>query len=117
MAHLRCAISEDDGQDSSAGRDFRCRSANRRRTGSRVDVTLSWIAGAGSKGIAPLRSVLEWTPVQAHATAHRVTLLYACASATSAAFIKDWDSWREAGVNQHPHQIARMAIIGGSDHS
>lgn len=43
--------------------------------------------------------MLEWTPVQAHSTAHRVTLLYACEAATSAAFIKDWDSWREAGVS------------------
>lgn len=54
--------------------------------------------GAGSRGMGSLRALLEWTPVQAHATAHKVTLIYASASPASAAFLKDWDSWREAGV-------------------
>ncbi len=35
---------------------------------------------------------------QAHATAHRVTLLYLCKNAGAAAYLKDWDSRREAGV-------------------
>ena len=42
------------------------------------------------RGIAPLRAALEWTPVQAHATAHKVNLFYAAKSATSAAYLKDW---------------------------
>jgi len=45
-------------------------------------------AGAGSQGIAPLRAVLEWTPVQAAATAHHVTLIYLCSSPSEAAWIK-----------------------------
>ena len=36
------------------------------------------------------RAALEWTPVQAHATAHKVNLFYAASSATSAAYLKDW---------------------------
>ena len=67
-------------------------------------------AGTGPRGIAPLRAVLEWTPVQAHATAHQVTLLYACQSAASAAFIKDWDSWREAGVDSSFY-ILLLAVL------
>ena len=56
------------------------------------------MTGAGARGMGPLRALLEWTPVQAHATAHKVTLIYACASPASAAFLADWDTWREAGV-------------------
>ncbi len=37
--------------------------------------------------------------VQAHATAHHVSLFYVADSASSAAYIKDWDNWREAGVS------------------
>ena len=48
------------------------------------------LIGADCRGIAPLRAALEWTPVQAHATAHRVRLFYAAQSATSAAYLKDW---------------------------
>ena len=46
--------------------------------------------GADCRGIAPLRAALEWTPVQAHATAHKVNVYYAAKSATSAAYLKDW---------------------------
>ena len=46
--------------------------------------------GADCRGIAPLRAALEWTPVQAHATAHKVNVFYAAKSATSAAYLKDW---------------------------
>ncbi|BDA47799.1 hypothetical protein COCOBI_11-0560 [Coccomyxa sp. Obi] len=60
------------------------------------------LIGAGCRGIAPLRAAIEWTPVQAHSTAHRVTLFYFAPSALSAAYLKDWDSWREAGVQVNP---------------
>ena len=30
----------------------------------------------GTRGMVPMRALLNWTPVQAHATAHKVTLLY-----------------------------------------
>jgi len=56
----------------------------------------------GTAGIAALRPCVEWTPVQAHATEHRVTLIYLCKGAGSAAFLKDWDGWREAGVKVKP---------------
>lgn len=48
------------------------------------------LIGAGCRGIAPLRAAIEWTPVQAHSTAHRVTLFYFAPSAQSAAYLKDW---------------------------
>ena len=35
---------------------------------------------------------------QAHATAHSVALFYAAPDATRAAYLKDWDAWRGAGV-------------------
>ncbi len=48
------------------------------------------LIGSGCRGIAPLRAAIEWTPVQAHSTAHRVTLFYFAPSALSAAYLKDW---------------------------
>lgn len=48
------------------------------------------LIGAGCRGIAPLRAAIEWTPVQAHSTARRVTLFYFAPSALSAAYLKDW---------------------------
>ena len=52
----------------------------------------------GLKGIAAIRAVLNWAPVQAHATSHRVTAYYVTKSPSSAAFLSEWDQWREAGV-------------------
>lgn len=56
------------------------------------------LIGMGARGMGPLRAALEWTPVQAHATANPVTLVYAAQCQQSAAYIADWDQWREAGV-------------------
>lgn len=36
---------------------------------------------------------------QAHATAHRVALFYVAESQSSAAYLVEWDAWREAGVS------------------
>ncbi len=49
--------------------------------------------------MGPLRAALEWTPVQAHATANPVTLFYVAQGQQSAAYLADWDQWREAGVS------------------
>ena len=49
--------------------------------------------------MGPLRAALEWTPVQAHATANPVTLFYVAQGQQSAAYLADWDRWREAGVS------------------
>jgi hypothetical protein len=51
------------------------------------------LVGAGCRGIAPLRAAVEWTPVQAHATAHSTTLVYVAPSALRAAYLKDWCAW------------------------
>lgn len=53
----------------------------------------------GLKGIAAIRSVLSWAPVQAHATSHKVTAYYVTKSPQTAAFLAEWDQWREAGVS------------------
>ena len=52
----------------------------------------------GARGMGPLRAALEWTPVQAHATANPVTLFCVAQGQQSAAYLADWDQWREAGV-------------------
>eukprot|EP00193_Tetraselmis_chui_P008277 CAMPEP_0177767002 /NCGR_PEP_ID=MMETSP0491_2-20121128/8835_1 /TAXON_ID=63592 /ORGANISM="Tetraselmis chuii, Strain PLY429" /LENGTH=366 /DNA_ID=CAMNT_0019283473 /DNA_START=216 /DNA_END=1316 /DNA_ORIENTATION=+ len=60
----------------------------------------------GTEGIAAIRSALEWTPVQAHATEHHVALVYLCKNRGSAAYLKDWDVWREAGITVKPVYFA-----------
>ncbi len=57
------------------------------------------LIGMGARGMGPLRAALEWTPVQAHATANPVTLFYVAQGQQSAAYLADWDQWREAGVS------------------
>ena len=57
------------------------------------------VTGMGARGMGPLRAALEWTPVQAHATANPVTLYYITQSQQSAAYLADWDQWRNAGVS------------------
>ncbi len=54
---------------------------------------------AMGQGITPVRAALNWTPVQAHATARKVTCYYVCSSAAQAAFLTEWDAWRDAGVS------------------
>jgi hypothetical protein len=53
----------------------------------------------GLRGIAAIRAVLNWAPVQAHATSHKVSCYYVTKSPSSAAFLAEWDQWREAGVS------------------
>ncbi|KAF6262076.1 hypothetical protein COO60DRAFT_1699496 [Scenedesmus sp. NREL 46B-D3] len=56
----------------------------------------------GLRGIAAIRAVLSWAPVQAHATSRKVSCFYVTKSPSSAAFLAEWDQWREAGINFHP---------------
>ena len=51
------------------------------------------------QGIAPLRALAQWTPVQAQATANRVSLVYVAESQEGAAYVTEWDELREAGVS------------------
>lgn len=60
------------------------------------------IIAVGTRGLVPARAVLNWAPVQAHATAHHVTCYYLSTSPQGAAFISEWDVWREAGVRFQP---------------
>ena len=60
------------------------------------------LIGMGARGMGPLRAALEWTPIQAHATASPVSLFYVTQCQQSAAYLADWDQWREAGVSSDP---------------
>ena len=51
------------------------------------------------QGIAPLRALAQWTPVQAQATANSVSLVYVAESQEGAAYVTEWDELREAGVS------------------
>lgn len=63
----------------------------------------------GLKGIAAIRAVLNWAPVQAHATSHKVTAYYVTKSPQTAAFLAEWDQWREAGVSSHCYLSQHLA--------
>ena len=70
----------------------------------------------GARGIGPLRAVMEWPNVASHADKHPVTLFYLnCgdkpapadpddldaveqANGRGAAFVEQWDEWREGGA-------------------
>ena len=56
----------------------------------------------GADGMAPIRSALEWAPLQAHATEAPVVLCYITQSMASAAFVADWDLWRDMGCTVIP---------------
>jgi len=60
------------------------------------------LVASGVAGIAAIRAVLDWVPVQAHATEQKVTLVYEAESPRSAAYVASWDEWRNAGVNLVP---------------
>eukprot|EP00798_Chlamydomonas_sp_ICE-L_P031293 gene31293-6441_t len=60
---------------------------------------------ASTRGIVPMRALLNWTPIQAHATTHKVTALYVTKSSSKAAFITEWDLWRESGAEFAPQYI------------
>jgi len=61
------------------------------------------IIALGTRGLVPTRALLNWTPIQAHATAHRMGCIYVTRSATTASFLPGWDLWRDAGVDFTPH--------------
>lgn len=73
----------------------------------------------GSRGIASVRAALNWTPVLAHASAHPCILFYVInghSSLASAAYLVEWDAWREAGVQVYPVPVdAANAVNGDSD--
>ncbi|GIL87393.1 hypothetical protein Vretimale_1684 [Volvox reticuliferus] len=56
----------------------------------------------GTKGVAAIRSALNWQPVLAYASSHSLTALYLTHSPGKAAFVPEWDSWREAGMRLRP---------------
>jgi hypothetical protein len=60
------------------------------------------LVASGLKGAALMRAALSWTPVQAHATAAGVCAYYVDSSPARAAFVAEWDAWREAGVRFSP---------------
>ena len=52
----------------------------------------------GAQGLAAARSAMAWTPIQAHASTHKVALIAHIDSQVSAPFLVEFDEWREAGI-------------------
>jgi hypothetical protein len=67
----------------------------------------------GLRGIAAIRAVLNWAPVQAHATSHKVSCFYVTKSPSSAAFLAEWDQWREAGVSELLKRMCKLCVPWG----
>jgi len=72
------------------------------------------MVAVGCRGMAPLRACLSWTPVLAHASAHSVSLFHVAESPSAAAYLVDWDGWRDAGVNVHPLYLSGNKKNDGS---
>ncbi len=68
----------------------------------------------GTRGMAAIRSALNWQPVLAHASSHAVTALYLAHSAGKAAFVTEWDSWRDAGVSVGRREWVEMRKSGST---
>ena len=56
----------------------------------------------GHHGMGPIRSAVSWTPLNAHATRKRVTVVCHALSMESAVFVQEWDLWRENGIKVIP---------------
>jgi hypothetical protein len=69
----------------------------------------------GLRGAALMRAALSWTPVQAHATAAGVAAYYVDDSPSRAAFVAEWDAWREAGVRFTPLFLRAPGESGSSE--
>lgn len=52
--------------------------------------------------------------MQAHATAHKTALLYVAESPAAAAYLVDWDGWREAGASVHPLYLSNSISNAGN---
>eukprot|EP00890_Picochlorum_soloecismus_P003109 jgi/Picsp_1/379/NSC_00377-R1_expressed protein [Chlorella variabilis] len=52
----------------------------------------------GAQGLAAARSAMAWTPIQAHASTHKVAIIAHIDSQVSAPFLVEFDGWRDAGI-------------------
>ncbi|KAK9862207.1 hypothetical protein WJX84_008668 [Apatococcus fuscideae] len=73
------------------------------------------LIGVGASGIAPLRAVMDWAPVQAHASSGQVALVYLAPSPTAAAYLSEWDHWREMGAHVQVEYLDRDSSQSASD--
>lgn len=73
------------------------------------------VAASGMQGIAGARATLTWNPVQALATEQPVMLVYVTASPQSAAFMTEWDEWRDAGIRIVPLYLERDSVDSQGD--
>jgi hypothetical protein len=58
------------------------------------------LVGAGAHGLAPVRALLNWQPVLAHASSHPIAACLLTHCPGGAPFVAEWDTWREAGVRR-----------------
>jgi hypothetical protein len=70
------------------------------------------IIAVGCDGMAPVRSALDWTPVEAHAGVQPVVLLYLATNPGSAAYLVEFDGWRDAGIDVRPIYVGEAANAG-----
>lgn len=73
------------------------------------------LVAVGVRGIAPVRAALSWTPVLAHAGSSRVAVFYVADSQPSAAYLVEWDTWREAGAVVTPLYLSEAAASGAAN--
>ena len=84
------------------GRGFQSLFHEENKLGASLEEGKNLLMIGSSTGIGPLRSVIEWLPVQAYAGQHQVTLLYHVESLDAAAYLDHWDEWREANIHVRP---------------
>mmetsp|Transcript_27162 Transcript_27162/g.67943 ORF Transcript_27162/g.67943 Transcript_27162/m.67943 type:complete len:365 (-) Transcript_27162:417-1511(-) len=83
------------------------------------------LVAGGSAGLGPLRAAMEWPNLSSHADKHPVTLFYMRAGdQESAAYIQEWDQWREGGakvvpcygdLEQDVFKMQQTLVTGGAE--
>ncbi|KAK9834344.1 hypothetical protein WJX84_002804 [Apatococcus fuscideae] len=73
------------------------------------------LIGVGASGMAPLRAAMDWAPVQAHASSGQVAMVYLAPSPTAAAYLSEWDQWREMGAHIQVEYLDRDSNQCASD--
>jgi len=96
------------------GRGFQSLFHEEDRLGLSLEEGKNLVLVAGGTGIGPIRAVADWAPVQAYAgNGHVVSLFYHYESLESAAYVDEFQSWREAGIHVRPCQGKDASVIEG----
>ena len=84
------------------------------------------LVAGGSAGLGPSRAAMDWPNLSSHCDGHPVTLFYLHAEdKESAAYIQEWDQWREGGAKVVPcygdfeqdiFKIQQTLVTGGEEY-